>query len=79
MCPVCGLKGLFTTTYLFTPEGKRKMLFRAILCGGVLHGFLLGQANKDDVPCQFCGKKRWRWSFVLGMHLSTFVACSGTP
>ena len=33
-----------------------KMLLRSILCGGVWNGFLLGQAKKDDVPCQFCGK-----------------------
>ena len=26
-------------------------------------------------PASFVAKKRWRWSFVLGMHLSTFVAC----
>ena len=33
------------------------MLLSAILCVGVWNGFLLGQAKKDDVPCQFCGKK----------------------
>ena len=34
-----------------------EMLLRAILCGGVWNGFLLGRAKKEDVPCQFCGKK----------------------
>ena len=33
------------------------MLSRAILCGGVWNGFLLGKAKKEDVPCRFCGKK----------------------
>ena len=32
-------------------------MFRAILCGAVWNGFLVGQAKKDDVSCQFCGKK----------------------
>ena len=33
------------------------MLLRAIMCGGVWNGFLLGKAKKEDVPCRFCGKK----------------------
>ena len=33
------------------------MLFRAILCGGVWNGFLLGKAKKEDVPCRFCGRR----------------------
>ncbi|MGB1347155.1 MAG: hypothetical protein ACPG5Y_06060, partial [Pseudomonadales bacterium] len=33
------------------------MLLRATLCGGFWNGFLVGQAKKDDVPCQFCCKK----------------------
>ena len=33
------------------------MLLRAILCGGVCNGFLLGKAQKEDVPCRFCGKR----------------------
>ena len=33
------------------------MLLRAILCGSAWNGFLLGQAKKEDVPCQFCGKR----------------------
>ena len=31
------------------------MLLRAILCGGVWNGFLLGKAKKEDVLCRFCG------------------------
>ena len=31
------------------------MLLRAILCGSVWKGFLLGKAKKEDVPCRFCG------------------------
>ena len=34
------------------------MLLRAILCGRVWNGFLLGRAKKEDVPCHFCGKKK---------------------
>ena len=33
------------------------MLLRAVLCGGVWNGFLLGKAKKEDVPCRFCGQK----------------------
>ena len=47
------------------------MLFWVILCGGVWNGFLLCRAKKEDVPCQFCGKKDGRWSLVLGVYLST--------
>ena len=36
---------------------RDKMLLRAILCGGVWNGFLLGKARKEDVPCRFCGKR----------------------
>ena len=36
---------------------RDNMLLRAILCGGVWNGFLLGQAKKEDVPCRFCGKR----------------------
>ena len=36
---------------------RDKMLLRAILCGGVWNGFLLGKAKKEDVPCRFCGKR----------------------
>ena len=36
---------------------RDKMLLRAILCGSVWNGFLLGKAKKEDVPCRFCGKR----------------------
>ena len=45
---------LLTSSHL---RERDKMLLRAILCGGVWNGFLLGRAKKEDVPCQFCGKK----------------------
>ena len=51
------------------------MLLRAILCGGVWNGFLLGQAKKEEVPCQFCGKKDgdghlfWECTFPLLLHV----------
>ena len=54
---------------------RDKMLLRAILCGGVWNGFLLGQAKKDDVPCQFCGKKDgdghlfWECTFPPLLHV----------
>ena len=51
------LKGslqLLNSTHL---RDRDKMLLRAILCGGVWNGFLLGKARKEDVPCRFCGKK----------------------
>ena len=53
------LKGslqLLNSTHL---RDRDKMLLRAILCGGVWNGFLLGKAEKEDVPCRFCGKKGW--------------------
>ena len=45
---------LLNSTHL---RDRDKMLLRAILCGGVWNGFLLGKAKKEDVPCRFCGKK----------------------
>ena len=54
---------------------RDKMLLRAILCGGVWNGFLLGKARKEDVPCRFCGKKDgdghlfWECSFPPLQHV----------
>ena len=65
------LKGslqLLTSTHL---RDRDKMLLRAILCGGVWNGFILGEAKKEDVPCRFCGKRDgdghlfWDCSFPL--------------
>ena len=42
---------LLTSSHL---RERDKMLSRAILCGEVWNGFLLG---KEDVPCRFCGKR----------------------
>ena len=33
------------------------MMLRAVLCGGVWNGFLLGQTKKEEVPCRFFGGK----------------------
>ena len=57
------------------PKARDKMLLRAILRGGVWNGFLLGRAKKEDVPCQFCGKKGgdgrlfWECSFPPLLHV----------
>ena len=54
---------------------RDKMLLRAILCGGVWNGFLLGKAKKEDVPCRFCGKRDgdghlfWECSFHSLQHV----------
>ena len=45
---------LLNSTHL---RDRDKMLLRAISCGGVWNGFLLGKARKEDVPCRFCGKR----------------------
>ena len=51
------------------------MLLRAISCGGVWNGFLLGEAKKEDVPCRFCGKRDgdghlfWECSFLPPLPL----------
>ena len=69
------LKGslqLLNSTHL---RDRDKMLLRAILCGGVWNGFLLGKARKEDVPCRFCGKKDgdghlfWECSFPPLQHV----------
>ena len=58
---------LLNSTHL---RDRDKMLLRAILCGGVWNGFLLGKARKEDVPCRFCGKRDgdghlfWECSFA---------------
>ena len=54
---------------------RDKMLLRAILCGGVWNGFLLGKAKKENVPCRFCGKRDgdghlfWECSFHPLQHV----------
>ena len=69
------LKGslqLLNSTHL---RDRHEMLLRAILCGGVWNGFLLGKARKEDVPCRFCGKKDgdghlfWECSFPPLQHV----------
>ena len=45
---------LLTSSHL---RERDKMLLRAILCGRVWNGFLLGKAKKEDVPYRLCGKK----------------------
>ena len=69
------LKGslqLLNSTHL---RDRDKMLLRAIMCGGVWNGFLLGKAKKEDVPCRFCGKRDgdghlfWECSFLPLQHV----------
>ena len=62
---------LLTSSHL---RERDKMLSRAILCGGVWNGFLLGKAKKEDVPCRFCRKTDgdghlfWECTFPLPHH-----------
>ena len=59
---------LLTSSHL---RERDKMLLRAILCGGVWNGFLLGKAKKEDVPCRFGGQRDgdghlfWECTFLL--------------
>ena len=54
---------------------RDKMLLRAILCGSVWNGFLLGTAKKEDVPCRFFGKRDgdghlfWECTFHPLLHV----------
>ena len=61
---------LLTSSHL---RERDKMLLRAILCGSVWNGFLLGKAKKEDVPCRFCGKKGWRWALFFGAYFSLLL------
>ena len=75
---------LLTSSHL---RERDKMLLRAILCGGVWNGFLLGKAKKEDVPCRFCGKRDgdghlfWECTFTLspfsmfGIFLNLLILC----
>ena len=63
---------LLTSSHL---RERNKMLLRAILCGRVWNGFLLGKARKEDVPCRFCGKRDGDGHLILGVHLSPVDAC----
>ena len=70
---------LLTSSHL---RDRDKMLLRAILCGRIWNGFLLGKAKKEDVPCRFCGKRDgdghlfWECTFppssMLVNYLSSF-------
>ena len=61
---------LLTSSHL---RERDKMSLRAILCGGVWNGFLIGTAKKEDVPCRFCGKRDgdghlfWEGLFLLSL------------
>ena len=63
---------LLTSSHL---RERHKMLLRAISCGGVWNGFLLGEVKKEDVPCRFCGKRDgdghffWECTFPLLQHV----------
>ena len=59
------------------------MSLRAILCGGDWNGLLLSRAKKEDVPCQFCGKKDgdghlfWECTFPPLLHVRELPEFSG--
>ena len=60
------LKGslqLLNSTHL---RNRDKMLLRAILCGRVWNGFLLGKARKEDVPCRFLREERMVMDIYFG-------------
>ena len=73
---------LLNSTHL---RDRDKMLLRAILCGSVWNGFLLGKAKKEDVPCRFCGKKDgdghlfWECSFPFSMYANCLSLLSSCP
>ena len=78
-----GCLQLLTSSHL---QERDKMLLRAILCGGVWNGFLLGMAKKEDFPCRFCGKRDgdghlfWECPFpssssMSGSFLSLLLSC----
>ena len=78
---------LLTSSHL---RERDKMLLKAVLCGGVWNGFLLGKAKKEDVPCRFCGKRDGDGHFfwectssplspsMSGIFLSLLLLCSLT-
>ena len=54
------------------------MLLRAILCGCVWNGFLLGRAKKEDIPCRFCGVEM-EMGICFGIAPFPYPASAGTP
>ena len=66
---------------LLTPSHLRErdnMLLRAILCGGVWNGFVLGKAKKEDVPCRFCGQRDGDGHSFWECTFPRPSACSGS-
>ena len=68
---------LLNSTHL---RDRDKMLLRAILCGRVWNGFLLGKAKKEDVPCRFCVKRDFgnvlfSLSSNFGIFLNLLTSC----
>ena len=53
---------IFRALYNYLPRhtcvNEINVVKNRFVCG-VWSGFLLGKAKKEDVPCRFCGKKRW--------------------
>ena len=70
-------KGSLRLLTSFHLRERDTILLRAILCVGVWNGFLLGRAQKEDVPCQFCGKKDGDGHLFLGVHLFHFCYMFG--
>ena len=76
---------LLTSSHL---RERDKMLLRAILCGCVWNGFLLGKAKKEDVACRLCGKRDgdghlfWECTFhpfsMFGVFPNLLIFCSGS-
>ena len=58
---------------------RDKMLLRAILSGGVWNGFLLGKAQKEDIPCRFCGAPDNDGHLIWDCTFSPFVQLRKSP
>ena len=57
---------LLTSSHL---RERDKMLLRAILCGRVWNGFLLGQGQEGRCSLPFLWSKGWSWSLISGSVL----------
>ena len=70
---------LLTSSHL---RERDKMLLRALLCGGVWNGFLLGKAKKEDVPLSILficsGIVPFLPFSMFGIFLNLLILCSLT-
>ena len=73
---IYGFHQLLVSSHL---RERDKMLLRAILSVGVWNGFLLSKANREDIPCRFCGAPDNGGHLIWDCTFHPFVEVRNNP